>query len=164
MPTQSRGHGTHTLVSLIVQASLLSTSRPRLSLWFTFAIRRLPSRGQCRVSALGHFLHSQQRARPNPLVFAHPPLINHPDRHSIERIDPLPSILASHDERRLSQHIEVLHHGKTRQVWKLLYDRSCRLRTRAEEIEDRPPRFVGQRFPDLVEVVRHVRIFHVVKN
>src|SRR5258705_11895569 len=86
----------------------ISTWRSWLLLLFTFHILRRPSGGQRRVSALGRFLHSQQRARPDSFVFAHPSLVDHPNRHSIERINSLPSLLACDDERRLPQYIEVL--------------------------------------------------------
>lgn len=83
--------------------------------------------GSCRP--FGRLLDPQQRARPVPFEAADPPFVNHPNRHRIERVDALSAFLAGQHERRLPQHIEVLHHGKPRQVGKLLNNRRRRFWT-----------------------------------
>ena len=98
---------------------------------------------------------AEQTVRPEFLIAAHPPLVNLADRDRVQRIHPLPSFFAGGDQTGVAQHLDVLHHAETRQMRKGLDNLRGLPRTLVQQVENRPPRGIGERFPDRVEVVSH---------
>ena len=101
---------------------------------------------------LSVFFDAQQVARPQFFETAHPALINLPDRHDVQRVDPLPALFTRVNQPGFAEHLHVLHNPEAAQVRKCLDDLSCRARALPQEVENRSPRVVGQSFPHFVEV------------
>jgi len=72
---------------------------------------------------------------------AHPALVDHSDRDRVDRIDTPTALFASDNECRLTQHVQMFHHGEARQAGKTLDD--FRRRARPVRNMSRMPRRVS---------------------
>jgi hypothetical protein len=68
------------------------------------------------------FLDAQQVACPQLFEAPHPAFINLPDRHDVQRVDPLPALFPCLNQPGLAKHVNVLHHPEASQVRKSLDD------------------------------------------
>jgi hypothetical protein len=99
---------------------------------------------------------TKQRIRPKLRERTYPSLVNLSDRHYVQRIDALSAVLAGVYQARIAQHVDMLHHRESGHVGKRLDDLRRGLGPYAQQVQDRPPRWVGQRFPNHVEFVGHI--------
>jgi len=107
------------------------------------------------TTRLNIFLKAEQSVRPELLVPADPPFVDLPDRHSIQRIHSLTPFFACIDQIGFTQHVDVLHHPKAGQVRKRFDDRGGRSGASTQQIQNRPPGRIRQRFPNGVKVSGH---------
>src|SRR5690349_5912116 len=89
---------------------------------FTKISKRGCRQGACRgcgsrlVGLLGVVLDAQQRTGPEALVLLDPSLVDLLDRHHVQGVDALPALFLRDDQRRLAEHVDMLHHAEPREV------------------------------------------------
>ena len=90
-------------------------------------------------------------------VLADPTLIDLLDGNLVDVIPAKLALPAHHHQTGIGQYLEVFHHRKARNFWKVLAKLTRGRRLLFEKVQDLPPGRVGQRFPYVVRV----GVFHV---